>query len=329
MEFVLSLPKSEQFSFFYDVNDKTKVSILQDCDIETMLNFLDAFEKDSSKKELLSYVPNEKLLEYVTFHLTDRHTRYSQIDSLQITEDEAKKIADKKVEDIVRYGNLSAEERIKCLKNYFSSVNRDDTRVLKKLLSKEFLEDVLRYYFDIDSGYIPVNMIDEINQIYDISGKNKLVFEIPDFWDIADTGNVEYIRKLLEKSGALLLFPVRCEARRLKLYDNIVKGNFEKAYFDRKNRYIVVGDSNVELPEQYNEIYLCIRGEKNEECVKERANEKEYDAEVEQIANIAIKKSLLDVPSQCVRYIQDIALELLNNQKLSSTDVKQLFSSER
>lgn len=96
MEFVLSLPKSEQFSFFYDVNDKTKVSILQDCDVETMLNFLDAFEKDSSKKELLSYVPNEKLLEYVTFHLTDRHTRYSQIDSLQITEDEAKKIADKK-----------------------------------------------------------------------------------------------------------------------------------------------------------------------------------------------------------------------------------------
>lgn len=329
MEFVLSLPKSEQFSFFYDVNDKTKVSILQDCDVETMLNFLDAFEKDSSKKELLSYVPNEKLLEYVTFHLTDRHTRYSQIDSLQITEDEAKKIADKKVEDIVRYGNLSAEERIKCLKNYFSSVNRDDTRVLKKLLSKELLEDVLRYYFDFDSGYIPVNMIDEINQIYDISGKNKLVFEIPDFWDIADTGNVEYIRKLLEKSGALLLFPVRCEARRLKLYDNIVKGNFEKAYFDRKNRYIVVGDSNVELPEQYNEIYLCIRGEKNEECVKERANEKECDVEVEQIANIAIKKSLLDVPSQCVRYIQDIALELLNNQKLSSTDVKQLFSSER
>mgnify|MGYP004459702615 FL=1 len=156
-----------------------------------------------------------------------------------------------------------------------------------------------------------------------------MVFEIPDFWDIADTGNVEYIRKLLEKSGALLLFPVRCEARRLKLYDNIVKGNFEKAYFDRKNRYIVVGDSNVELPEQYNEIYRCISGEKNEECVKERANEKECDVEVEQIANIAIKKSLLDVPSQCVRYIQDIALELLNNQKLSSTDVKQLFSSER
>ena len=122
-------------------------------------------------------------------------------------------------------------------------------------MSKELLEDVLRYYFDFDSGYLPVNMIDEINQIYDISGKNKLVFEIPDFWDIADTGNVEYIRKLLEKSGALLLFPVRCEARRLKLYDNIVKGNFEKAYFDRKNRYIVVGDSNVELPEQYNEIY--------------------------------------------------------------------------
>lgn len=196
-------------------------------------------------------------------------------------------------------------------------------------MSKELLEDVLRYYFDFDSGYIPVNMIDEINQIYDISGKNKLVFEIPDFWDIADTGNVEYIRKLLEKSGALLLFPVRCEARRLKLYDNIVKGNFEKAYFDRKNRYIVVGDSNVELPEQYNEIYRCISGKKNEECVKERANEKECDVEVEQIANIAIKKSLLDVPSQCVRYIQDIALELLNNQKLSSTDVKQLFSSER
>ena len=112
-------------------------------------------------------------------------------------------------------------------------------------------------------------------------------------------------------------------------HHNLVKGNFEKAYFDRKNRYIVVGDSNVELPEQYNEIYRCIRGEKNEECVKERANEKECDVEVEQIANIAIKKSLLDVPSQCVRYIQDIALELLNNQKLSSTDVKQLFSSER
>ena len=82
-------------------------------------------------------------------------------------------------------------------------------------------------------------------------------------------------------------------------------------------------------PEQYNEIYRYISGEKNEECVKERANEKECDVEVEQIANIAIKKSLLDVPSQCVRYIQDIALELLNNQKLSSTDVKQLFSSER
>ncbi len=321
MKFVLSLPKSEQFSFFYDVDDKAKVQILQDCDVETMLNFLDAFEKDSSKKELLSYVPNEKLLEYVAFHLTDRHTRYSQIDSLQITEDEAKKIADKKVEDIVKYGNLSAEERITCLKNYFLSINGDNTKVLRELLSKELLVDVLRYYFGIDSGCIPVNMINEIKQIYDISGKNKLVFEIPDFWDIADTGNVEYIRKLLEKSGALLLFPVRCEAKRLKQYDNIVKGNFEKAYFDRKNRYIVVDNVGIELPEQYSEIYHSIDDEKDNKHIEERVDE--------QCDNVSIKKSLVDIPSQCIRYIQDIALELLSNQNLSSSDVKQLFTSER
>lgn len=329
MEFVLSLPKSEQFSFFYDVDDKTKVQILQDCDVETMLNFLDAFEKDSSKKELLGYVPNERLLEYVTFHLTDRHTRYSQIDSLQITEDEAKRLADKKVEDIVKYGNLSAEERITCLKDYFLPTSCDDTKVLKKLLSKELLADVLRYYFGIDSGYIPVNMIDEINQIYDISGKNKLVFEIPDFWDIADTGNVEYIRKLLEKKEALLLFPVRCEVKRLKLYDNIVKGNIEKAYFDQKNRYIILDDFDVELPKQYNEIYHYMNNEKvnkhKEECVVEKTE----GIQKEQIANIAIKRSLIDVPVQCVKYIQEIALELLNNQNFSSSDVKQLFASER
>ena len=225
-DFVLSLPKSEQFSFFYDVDENGKIEILKECDIDTVLSFLDTIESTNGKKKVLSVFGENELLEYF-YALKNGVLDNSEFERLQLSKNEIEEMKKRRALDILMYGSINFPDKLKALQDFFE-YTEENKEIIRMVLRNEKITDVLQGYFDVQTEAIPVDKFDMLCEIYSPNELANLVFEIPDYYDLFVDSNVRKIREIMNIRGTRFLFPRNIKFDRLKILDNLFKDNYTK-----------------------------------------------------------------------------------------------------
>lgn len=266
-KFVLSLPKSEQFSFFYDVDENGKIEILKECDVETVLSFLDTIETTSGKKKLLSVFGENELLDYF-YALKNGIFDDSEFKTLQLSEKEIEEMKKRRALDILMHGNINLPDKFKALQDFFE-YTEENKEIIRMVLKSEKMTDVLQNYFDIQTEAIPVDKFDMICEIYAPTELTSLVFEIPEYYNLFIDSNVKKIMEIMSISGAKFRFPKNIEFDSLIALDSIFKDNYTKIshsnvsenyyYLDELNELKNIDFEAVEeLLKKYKSIYPTV-----------------------------------------------------------------------
>lgn len=172
-EFIMSLPKAEQFYHFMELDDKCKALILQDCNLATQLEFVNLIEDKNWRKLVMHDVEFQEVSMYVDANSKNRNG-----------------ISDK-IADVVRYTSIKDAYKFALMQSFIK-----DKLLFKELLDTFNPNAVIKDFFHYIDKKIPIDMLEEINASYNIFDKPGIMISAQEDFELDDEQNQELINKI-------------------------------------------------------------------------------------------------------------------------------------